>query len=373
MSGDASDPIWDMVPVGTPGPAVFDPAAHAVVQSGHTVLWDVPMSLKDLEVEAGGTLRIATGASLALYGSAQVNGTLAGDPGGELVLVGDGPVSVVSTAPLDLWHLTVDVPGGAFADADLAVRGTLQLTTGDLTAWGSVTLVSDADGTGRLGPVGDEADLVGALTVQRYIPAGGTNWRLLGSPVAGRTVADWMDDFYTAGFPGSHWPEFYDTWNGAYAPGAQYWPSVRQFMEQAQTETIADGLIGVESQNTPLATGIGFAAWCGDTITGTGAFTVDVTGTPHIARTPLALPVSWTPQTPAAPALQGWNLLSNPLPSPVAFGQMDRGADVANGYYVYDPATGNNAYWDAELGLSVPEQALDGTIHSSQGFWVKAD
>ncbi len=99
---------------------------------------------------------------------------------------------------------------------------------------------------------------------------------------------------------------------------------------------------------------------------------MDVTGAPHVAKTPAALPVSWTELSPADPAAQGWNLVSNPLPAPIDFSLMVRGADVANGYYVYDPATGNNAHWDAEILVSTPPGAVHGIIHSSQGFWVQA-
>jgi hypothetical protein len=372
MSGAVTDAIWDVVPQGVPGAAVFTNATQAVVQNGHTVTWDDPVAVGQLEVQPGGTLHVASTGDVLLYGSLRVDGQFTSAPGGMLSLVGPGPVSLQSLSTLEVWDLTVDTEQGAYADADLAVHGTLQLTNGGFTPWGTVTLVSDANGTGRLGPVGANAEYNGLLTVQRWIPGGATNWRLLGSPVAGRTIADWMDNFYTAGFPGSHWPEFYDTWHGGWLPGAQLWPSIRHYVEDMQVTEASEGLVGVESVQTALPAGKGFAAWCGDSLGGTQPFTVDVTGTPHVAKTPMALPVSWTPQVPSVPEAQGWNLLSNPLPSPIAFSAMSRGADLANGYYVYDPATGNVAYWDAELGMSFPAQALNGTIQSSQGFWVKA-
>src|SRR5690606_5803625 len=109
------------------------------------------------------------------------------------------------------------------------------------------------------------------------------------------------------------------------------------YVEDMQVTEASEGLVGVESVQTALPAGKGFAAWCGDSLGGTQPFTVDVTGTPHVAKTPMALPVSWTPQVPSVPEAQGWNLLSNPLPSPIAFSAMSRGADLANGYYVYDP------------------------------------
>ena len=104
----------------------------------------------------------------------------------------------------------MNTPAGTLTDATIAMRGTLSLQDGDFDAsLGSVTLLSTETATARLGPVGAGASYTGAtLTVQRYIPAGKTNWRFLGSPVTGNTMDDWQDDFITAGYPGSAYPIF---------------------------------------------------------------------------------------------------------------------------------------------------------------------
>ncbi|MDX9751517.1 MAG: lamin tail domain-containing protein, partial [Flavobacteriales bacterium] len=370
-TGTADQPIWSDTPTGTAGPAVFGPGVGMVVQAGDAVTVTASMAIGTLEVESGATLELNSGTTFDLHGDALIDGDLVANES-EIALVGADGVILQSAGTLDLYDLTVNTPNGALTDAVITVRGTLQLTDGEFESVGPITLVSDENGTAQLGPVGTDAEYVGALTVQRYIPGGATNWRLLGSPVAGATVNGWMDDFFTAGFPGSHYPEFYDTQYGGYEPGANYWPSVRLYDETTQDPDAAAGLIGVESQLTPLSFGRGFAAWSGDNDLGTAGFTVDVTGAPHVAKTPAALPVSWTELSPADPAAQGWNLVSNPLPAPIDFSLMVRGADVANGYYVYDPATGNNAHWDAEILVSTPPGAVHGIIHSSQGFWVQA-
>jgi hypothetical protein len=171
-----------------------------------------------------------------------------------------------------LFDLTANTPGDVLTDATIAIRGTLSLQDGEFDAsLGNVTLVSTAAGTARLGPVGAGASYTGTnFTVQRYIPAGATNWRFLGSPVAGRTIFHWKDDFYTAGFPGSHYPEFFDP------PGSGiYWPSIRDYDETLANASPNVGLLGVEGLSTPLSSGKGFAAWSGDTDEGTVGFTID--------------------------------------------------------------------------------------------------
>nr|MCU0319989.1 PKD domain-containing protein [Flavobacteriales bacterium] len=95
-------------------------------------------------------------------------------------------------------------------------------------------------------------------------------------------------------------------------------------------------------------------------------FTLDVKGNPTIAHSPLALPVAWTDS--GNPAADGWNLVSNPLPSPIDFEAIALGADVANGYWLFDPATGNTQCWSNGVGTG----AANGILQSSQGFWLKA-
>lgn len=54
MSGNHNDPIWDVVPVGTPGAAVFNSTNNFIIQTGHTVvLASSPVTLKDLTIQNG--------------------------------------------------------------------------------------------------------------------------------------------------------------------------------------------------------------------------------------------------------------------------------------------------------------------------------
>ncbi len=371
-TGTVAEPIWSDTPTGTAGPASFGAGISMVVQTGDVVTATASVAVNNVEVESGATLELNDGTTFSIHGDATFDGDVVANES-EIALVGADGVVLQSASALDLYDLTVNTPNGALTDAVISIRGTLQLTDGEFESNAPITLVSDVNGTGRLGPVGAAATYVGDLTVQRYIPDGATNWRLLGSPVANKTVGSWMDDFFTAGFPGSHWPPFYDTWHGGYEEGANYWPSIRLYDETTDTVDVAGGLVGVESQLTPLTFGRGYAAWSGDNLGGTAPFTVDVSGVPHIAKTPAALPTSYTVVTPPTPPAQGWNLVANPLASPIAWSGLAKGADVVDGYYVYDPATGNTAYWDEAGQESTPSGVLNGVIQSSQGFWVKAD
>ncbi|HRH38104.1 MAG TPA: PKD domain-containing protein, partial [Flavobacteriales bacterium] len=218
--------------------------------------------------------------------------------------------------------------------------------------------------TGRLGPVPAEASYVGVVKVERYIPGGATNWRLLGCPITNKTVQNWQDDFITAGYPGSQFPNFFDP------PGSGiYWPSIRWYNEANTGANTNDGLVGVSSNTQPLAQGQGFAAWCGDALGGTAPFVIDVqNGAPRIATAPLTLPMTYT--NTGHPNVDGWNLVSNPVPSAIAFDQITRGADVGDYVTFYNPANGNTAVYDISLGFGTNNAT--NTIQSSQGFFLKA-
>ena len=362
-SGSFTDPIWSHTINGPGTLATLGANSIIVVKAGHTISLGGAQDLWQFTVENGGTLALGSH-TLTLAGpTCQVDGTLDGGTGNLLVQpTTAGTLSGSGT--MNVNDLTVNASNGVACSVATNVRGTLQLNNGAFTASGPVQLFSNASGTGRLGPVAATASYVGNLTVNRFIPAGATNWRMLGSSVAGRTVNDLRDDFYTAGFPGSHSPNFANP-----VGSGILWPSVRWYNETDPGTTIIEGLTGATSTAQPLAPGQGFAAWSGTTFTTTTAFNVDLTGTPHVASTPIALPMSYTAT--GDPAVDGWNMVSNPLPSPILFSNISRGADVEDYITYFDPATGNNAVYD--IGLGFGTNGSTNTIQSGQGFWLKAN
>lgn len=363
-SGNTDDPIWSRTPTGPAGPAVFNAYSSMAVQASHVVTQTVgTLTMHQLRVDVGGTFALGGTNQLVLLGDLQVEGAFQPNTG-ELRFAGGSKQLINGTAPIDVHDLTQDNTVGILLDADLAVRGTLRLEQGVFDANGrSVRMVSSASSTGRLGPVDPAASYVGALTMERYIPAGATNWRLIGSSVTGATVNDWKDDFFTAGFPGAHSPTFSNpTGSGI------LWPSVRYYQETHPGSDMNDGLVGASSAGQALTPGRGFAVWSGTTFATTSDFVIDVTGPPTIASTPVTLPMSYTDN--GVPAIDGWNLVSNPLPSPIRFDQLVRGADVGDHIVYFDPATGNNATYDISLGMGM--NGGTNTIQSGQGFWLKA-
>jgi len=365
-NGNVSDPIWSRTPTGPAGPANFIPRASMVVQTGHVVHNTATVDLRDVIVEGGGSLQLDPGSAFNVHGqNATFIGVLHGNDGSVLSLVGNKATVLTAASKPDLWDMQVNTPQGTVASGEVDIRGTLQLIEGgfDVSA-ASITLRSYAATTGRLGPVPPEASYIGNLKVERYIPGGATNWRLLGSPILDRRVQHWQDDFITAGYPGSQYPGFSDP------PGSgNLWPSIRWYDETHIGTLQNDGLTGVSSDQQALAMGQGFAAWCGDNLGGTAPFVVDLGDAPPvIATAPIVLPMSWTDT--GNPEVDGWNLVSNPVPSAIAFDQITRGADVEDYVTFYNPANGNMAVYDISMGFG--SNGATNTIQSSQGFFLKA-
>jgi hypothetical protein len=357
-SGPVNDAIWAFTPSGVANGASLSADTKAVIQAGDTVTVSNSTYVGDLEVEQGGTLIIAQEQLLVVNGTSVIlNGSVQGL--GELSLEGTASKTLSTTGIVDINDLSVSVVDGITVQGTFRIRGTLLLSNGAFDATNAtIVLRSTSTSTGRLGPVAAGASYIGVITAQRRVPGGVTNWRLLGSPVDGMTIADWNDDFFTAGFPGSNYPNFYS--------GGVLWPSIRLYDEAVTGADEFDGLIGVSGTAQTLERGLGYAVWSGDAAGGTQAFVVDVTGAPTIAHSPITLPMNWT--NTGNSEVDGLNLVSNPLPSPIAFSQVARGADVENAYWIYNPTNGNNASWNGMVGTN----GANGIIQSSQGFWLKA-
>jgi hypothetical protein len=352
---------WSLSPGGPPA-GVYPVGHDMMVASGTTITVSGQQLVSNLTVQSGATLSFPVSeVLLSATGSTVV---LDGDVTGDGVLSLDGQSATTltrTTGELNITNLTISCPQGVTAIGAFNVLGTLELADGNFNAAAaSVTLRSTANGTGRLGPVAAGASYTGNMKSERFIPGGATNWRLLGSPVVGATVNDWKDDFFMAGFPGSHYPNFYS--------GGQLWPSVRKYDETVSSSDLNAGLVGVVNVSETLQVGRGYANWSGDSNSGTQPFVVDVTGPPVIATSPITLPMTYTNS--GTIGADGWNMVSNPLPSPILFSGITRGADVLNNYYIYNPANGNSGVWNGGLGIGT--NGANGVLQSAQGFWLKA-
>jgi hypothetical protein len=191
--------------------------------------------------------------------------------------------------------------------------------------------------------------ITGAVTMERYIDAGETYWRYFGSAVQGATFQQFEDDFVTAGYPGSAFPNF---------------PFVSAY---TYDETLGPGLGYLECTGTSQAIGVGqgIQVWCGDTITGTQPFTFDLTGVPN--QGDINLPVTYTNF--GVPAEDGFNQVSNPYPSTIDWDSPSWvKTNMANATYILNPDNQQYATYVAGAATNGGSRF----IASQQSFWVKA-
>jgi hypothetical protein len=308
---------------------------------------DIDRDISGLVVQTGATVEI--GQVLGITRDLQMDGTII-DNGGTLLFNGSTATqSLILNNPLDITNITVDNTSDvAVTSGSINLTGTFTLTNGSFATNDSLTLISDPAGTARIAEITSAGAINGDITMERYIDAGATYWRYFGSAVQGATLAQYNDDFTTSGYPGSAFPSFNFI--------SAYW----------YDETVAGvgaGWVGATSSADVLEVGRGWQVWCGDTITGTAPFTVDLRGPAN--QGDINLPVSFTNN--GEPDDDGWNLVANPYPSTIDWDDLDwTKTNVANGIYILNPDTEQYATYVAGAGANGGTQF----IASQQAFYV---
>lgn len=189
----------------------------------------------------------------------------------------------------------------------------------------------------------------GNITMERYIDAGATYWRNFSSAVSGATVSQYLDDFLTAGFPGSPWPAF--PFNSIYT--------------YDETLGAGDGWIGCTGTSQVIGVAQGLFVWSGDTITGTDPFLVDLSGPAN--QGPITFPVTYTNF--GVVDEDGWNLVGNPYPSAIDWDSPKwTKVNMADAIYIQDPD--NQQFASYVSGAST--NGGSNLIASQQSFWVMA-
>lgn len=314
---------------------------------------NVPIEVEaDLVINSGSTLDVndAQDNQLTLMGDLTVNGTLNMHEA-NLQLEGSA-AQQLDAGTQTVYDMTVDNGSGvSISTGTWSLTGTLVLTNGNFATNNALTLVSNASGTARIDEI-TGGSISGDITMQRFIAAGATNWRFLTAPVSGATIAQWNDDFITSGFTGSDFPTFSFT-------------SILEYDESA-AGSWTNGYTGVTNVTNSLNPGKGFWVWSGDSLGGTAAFTVDVTGPANTGN--IALPVTFT--STGILSEDGWSMVGNPYPSTIDWDDANwTKANLDDAVYIWNPQNEQYAAYIGGLGTN----GGSNLIASSQGFWVKAN
>lgn len=306
------------------------------------------INCNNVTIAAGAVFSAGTsGFTISTSGNWSNAGTFNAGSAGIVLCNGTAAQTIGGTAITTFRHLTVANAAGVSITSDQNIRGTLSLNSGIFTTTGfNFTLLSDVNGTARIGRI-TGGDITGPVVQQRHIYQGPTNWRQLAAPVDAQTFQDWNDDIYTAGFPGSDYPNM----NGFY--------SIALYDETAAGPK-EYGYSPPSNITDPINPLRGYFVYIGPL-----AVTMDVKGNPRKFNQTFSL--TYTPS--AGSTQDGWNMLSNPYPSAISWdssGWTRSGTD--NVLYIWNPVNNQYATYVGGIGTN------GGTAHipSSQAFWVRA-
>ena len=300
-------------------------------------------------IESGATLTMAANSGLNIYGNFENHGTFIENNSTVAFRGSCWPAEVTASVPTQFFNLTcANTEGVTIKSGEYNLINTLTMSAGTLTTNDSLTLISSATSTARIAQITNGASIAGAIVMQRYIDAGATYWRHLGSAVQGATIEQFNDDFTTAGYPGSLFPNF-------------GWCSVYYYDE---TLTGTAGYLQTTGSTQVMQVGQGFQVYCGDTIVGTQPFIFDLRGVPNQGN--INIPLTYTNY--GLPANDGWNLVSNPYASTIDWDDPDwTRNNVANATYILNPDTEQYATYVAGASTNGGSRY----IASQQSFWVQ--
>ncbi|MCE3259151.1 MAG: hypothetical protein K0S12_792 [Bacteroidetes bacterium] len=318
---------------------------NVTISAGHTVNIDASFDCNNIIIATGGALKSDSATLLNVRGNWSNSGSFTAGYG-KIAFNGTSAQSVAGNSVTTFYEVEINNASGVTLNQNEKVKYLLTLTQGTLSTNNfKLTLLSDNNMTGSIGPIATGADINGKISVQRYISSNVTGWRFLGSPVR-TTIMDWSNDFVTSGFPGSGYPNY-------------YFCSIYGYDETVGGSSV-NGYTMPTSVNDSLAAGVGYWCWVGPT-----PKTIEVTGVPY--RFNQTFNVSFTPD--AGKNEDGWNMVSNPYPSAIdwdAAGWTKSG--IQNAIYIWDPTLDQYSAYINGIGVN------GGTniIPSSQAFWVEA-
>jgi hypothetical protein len=320
-SGGLTGSVWSNSTSGAGSVKKPGRFTNVVIQTGHTITLDKTFVCDHLSSQGASTLDCGS-YELVIHGNANLGGALAAT-NNKIVFKGDAAQTFSSASVLNVNNLNVyntlekNIGTALTLLSAVNLRGVLSAEKGMVNTNGYLTLISNATVTGSIGEINTDADVVGTITAQRYLPAALQNFVNLGSPITGLTLGDWNDDLVTTGFPGSDYPTY--NFNSIYT------------YNEALAGDRNVGWVGSTSISNPLLTSKGYMVY----MTG-AANTLDATGA--FQKGNVSIPLSLTNTSSTG---DGWNLMLNPYPSEVDWNQVVANSAGVTTYYVYDSQSGS--------------------------------
>lgn len=257
---------------------------------------------------------------------------------------------------------------------------------------GTLKLASSATSTGRIGTIPAGSSITGNVTAERYIQGLTDGWYFLGSPILGKNFTDWSDDFKVYG-PSTG----FGSQGGGIVPISGEHSTILEYREN-----LVDVVVDWAQQRgwrapgaTSIESGRGYRTWIdassnyGGKFENFGPVAQQIVSFPTLTRNSIANCSTYPVfnqayvTAPCTEGDKGWNLLSNPYPSPINWDAptgWTKPASINNAFYIWSGSIGQ---YQAYLGTTgTPGVILGGSttgstntdpsvIPMSQGFFVK--
>jgi hypothetical protein len=277
-------------------------------------------------------------------------------------------ITISSGNPILDINFTLDALGALTISGTgaLTINPTKTLTIAGTADFGgkSVTIKSDASGTGSIGKITGTLSNASNITVETFIPAGKRAYRLMGHPFnSPMALSSLIDNIHITGTGGA---------SNGFDPTTSNNPSAFSFSESTYSLSVANsGWNGYTNTSNTIAKGEGFRIFFrgprsqSNLLDGTNptplAATLDFTGAINQGTVNTAMSYTSASGTDA-----GWNLLSNPYPSNIDLGAIASGnRDSISAFSVWVPNNGTRgAYVTISFGSSY-------IIPASSAFFVQ--
>ncbi len=294
-------------------------------------------SVKNLTIEPGSSLTIS-GNILQISGTISNNGTFITSDG-SIIMNGASAQTIGPSAFTGntIRNLTISNPAGVSLQGPLDVTGSVNITNGNLSSDGNLTLASTAIQTAFISGTGT-GTILGNVTIQRYL-ASGFGYKYFSSPFQASTINEFGDDMDLAAS----------------------FPAIYRYDE----DRTSSGWISYVNPANTLIPLEGYAVNFGSI----GApNTVDVTGIVNNG------PLSVTLYNHDHPFTKGFNLVGNPFPSAVDWDASSgwTKTNIDNALYYFKASTTDEyggTYSTYINGIS-SDGLASAIIPSMQGFFV---
>ncbi|MBP7497596.1 MAG: T9SS type A sorting domain-containing protein, partial [Bacteroidales bacterium] len=322
---------------------------------------DINVTVKNVIIEAGGTLTIVAGQKLTVTGNWSCDGTVTcGINYGTIVFQGTEEQSISGGT---FNNFTIDNSSGVYLTGETGFNGVLKILAGDFDTSDQLKLVSNATQTGCISGSG-AGTITGTVTVQRY-NTGSEGYHYISAPTANTTFDQIIDDMagnavypqeyetYTTG-PISHLWEYDETnISQTLHPTTGYSENDQLMMNGWRAPDPTSAMVPIKGYSANIPAGSG----------------LEVTET--VNNGPYSLAVTYTNSGNAE--VDGWNLMGNPYPSPIDW---DAAAgwtktNVNDAIYFFVPTSKYAGQHHTYIGGVGNPGTVTGIIPMFQAFWVK--